>query len=118
MHVCCPNCKSEYQVADQFEGKSLKCAACQSVFRARLNRAAIKHHQPQTAPTAKWPTTIPTLRPKRNYEPLMKVLFGIVGLAAVVGLVVAMTFVYLANSEENKQLLENDSPDVQAEAMQ
>ena len=112
MYVACPKCEAEYQIADNNEGKSLKCSNCQAIFRARLNRAAIKSHSmKEKLQEGKWPTKVPTLAPTRNMRPLINAALAMVGILAVVGFVVAMVYVYKANSDTNKQLLEqNASP--------
>ena len=105
MFVACPECESSYQVADGFEGKTLKCASCGAAFRARLNRAAIKS-SPSQPTSGHWPTKVPSLSPNatKPKSSLPWIAFGLVGLA-VFGIVIAcFAYVYLVNTPENINL--------------
>ncbi len=99
MHVSCPKCDATYEVADAFEGSSLKCTACSTVFRARLNRAAIKHFGDDKV-EGKWPVKAPTLSPTKvkGNQTVQIAVYSVLGVVAVVALICSFIFVYLANS--------------------
>ncbi len=111
MLVECPKCESSYQVADDFEGKTLKCTGCQTRFRARLNRAAIKEHNLNKPEEGNWPTKAPTLnefkKQTENPSNLPMILGAILGVGLFVALIVSLAYVYLANSQENRDNLRN-----------
>jgi len=104
MFVTCPQCDATYQVADEFEGKTLKCADCQAGFRARISRAAIKTDSSSSQTSGTWPAKAPTLVPgkARPNETKHWIIFGSVVAAIVLGFLIAgFTYVYRVNNSDN-----------------
>ncbi len=115
MHVTCPQCDANYQIADEFEGKSLKCMGCKALFRARLNRAAIKF-ETQRPEGEHWPTTLPTIAPSRTPMNETLKVWGISAMLVVgtISLIACLIYVYRVNSPDNMLLDRNRTkPSVQ-----
>ncbi|HMO14758.1 MAG TPA: zinc-ribbon domain-containing protein [Pirellulaceae bacterium] len=102
MHATCPHCDVTYEISDDLEGRSLKCAHCGTFFRARLNRAAIKVES-RKEPEKPWPTKLPTLAPTRQplSESTTRIIFYTIAAVIAVCLIGALAYVYSVNSPDN-----------------
>ncbi|MFO0864898.1 MAG: trypsin-like peptidase domain-containing protein [Gemmataceae bacterium] len=52
IRITCPHCKASFQVADDKDGKTLRCTKCQNVFTASAEKPEVRAGAPKTSPAS------------------------------------------------------------------